>query len=161
MATSSLYETEPVGGPDQDHFINAVAVIDTELEPRELLEAVIEIERRHGRIRRERWGPRTLDVDILVYEGRSVDEPGLNVPHPHIADRRFVLEPLSEVWPDAQISPGLVASAAMGRVLEQEVVRFVREEPPKAASVEVAGWQVFAVTMGLALAFWWLVDWIL
>ena len=161
VGVSSLYETEPIGGPEQDAFINAVAVIDTELEPRQLLDALIEIERRHGRIRRERWGPRTLDLDILVFEGRTIDEPGLTVPHPHIAERRFVLEPLAEVWPDAEIEQAMSAQRAVERVLDQEVARFHRNEPQTGDEAEVAGWQVFAVTMGLALAFWWLVDWIL
>lgn len=155
-ATSSLYETAPVGGPEQGPYINAVVVLDTRLEPRQVLETLLSIERAHGRRRRERWGPRTLDLDLLVYAGRQVDEPGLTVPHPHIAKRRFVLEPLSEVWPDAPIGDGRTALEAMEATLDQDVVRFDREKP--APTPDVSAWQVFAVTMGLALAIWWLVD---
>jgi 2-amino-4-hydroxy-6-hydroxymethyldihydropteridine diphosphokinase len=161
VATSSLYETASVGGPEQADYINAVAMVETDLEPGALMQGLLAIERSHGRERREKWGPRTLDLDLLVYEGRTVDEPGLTVPHPRIADRRFVLEPLSEVWPDAPIGDGSTALAAMERTLDQDVVRFTREDPSEAEPAEVAAWQVFAVTMGLALAFWWLIDLVL
>jgi len=96
---SPVYETAPVGGPDQDHYLNAVVGLDTEIAPRDLLENLLEIERMAGRVRGERWGPRTLDLDILTYGGEIVDEPGLTVPHPEIRNRRFVLTPLADVAP--------------------------------------------------------------
>lgn len=161
VAVSSLYETEPVGGPEQGDYLNAVVLVDTDLSPREVLRHLLGIERAHGRIRRERWGPRTLDLDLLVHEGTTVDEPGLTVPHPAIRERRFVLEPLSEVWPEAPIGDGVIASEAMERVLDQSVVGFSRDDSSSVETTDVAPWQVFVVTMALALAFWWLMDWVL
>ena len=161
IAVSSIYETAPVGGPEQGDYLNAVVVVDTGLEPREVMDELLAIERSHGRRRGERFGPRTLDLDLLVYDGASVDEPGLAVPHPRIAERRFVLEPLAEVWPDAAIARDLTAEAAVAAVADQDVVLFQREPKPARDEATVAPWQVFAVTMGLALGFWWLVDLIL
>jgi uracil phosphoribosyltransferase len=105
-AVSSLYETAPVGGPDQGDYLNAVVLAETDLPPADVLERLLDIERGMGRERRERWGPRTIDLDILVYGERSVAVPGLTVPHPRMAERRFVLEPLAEVWPDLNV-PGI------------------------------------------------------
>jgi len=97
---SACYETEPVGGPPQGRYLNAVATGRTALAPRALLEACLAVERERGRERRERWAARTLDVDLLLYGDRSLDEPGLRVPHPRLHERRFVLEPLAEIAPD-------------------------------------------------------------
>lgn len=100
-AVSRLIETEPVGGPPgQSMFLNAACAVETTLPPRELLHLALEIERRCGRIRGERWGPRTLDVDILLYDGLVLDEPDLVIPHPRMQERRFVLEPLAEIAPE-------------------------------------------------------------
>ena len=100
--TSSLYETSPLGGPPQRSFINAVARIATSLEPRGLLELCKETERRLGREPNEmRWGPRVVDLDILLYDRDKVGETDLEIPHPRIRERRFVLVPLLEVDPDA------------------------------------------------------------
>lgn len=100
-ATSSFYLTRPVGGPaDQPPYINAAAVVSTRLEPLELLEELLRIERRLGRERREKWGPRPIDLDILLWQGRSVRERGLVVPHPWLPVRRFVLRPLAEIASD-------------------------------------------------------------
>lgn len=104
-ARSSLHRTAPVGYADQPDFINACAVVETRLAPRALLEGLLEIEKRHGRVRAIPNGPRTLDLDIILYGGATIDEPGLRVPHPRAHERAFVLEPLLEVWPDAVI-PG-------------------------------------------------------
>ena len=156
---SSIYETAPMGGPRQGDYLNAVVVVESELTPREILDELLRIERTHGRARRERWGPRTLDLDLLVYEGLTVDEPGLTVPHPRIAERRFVLEPLAEIWPGAHVG-GSTAGDLMAAVADQDVVRY-RRDPPAGTEAPVAPWQVFAVTIGLALAFWWLVDLVL
>ena len=102
---SSLYRTVPVGYAEQPPFINAVALVDTKLGPRALLDHLLEIERRHGRVRDIPNGPRTLDLDIVLYGEQVIDEPGLKVPHPRAHERAFVLAPLVDVWPEAVI-PG-------------------------------------------------------
>lgn len=104
---SSLLRTAPVGGIEQADFINAVAELDTTLPPLQLLYALFEIERAHGRDRRRelRWGPRTLDLDLLIYGDEIIELEGLSVPHPRMAERRFVLAPLAEIAPQAVI-PG-------------------------------------------------------
>ncbi len=105
-AVSAISETDPVGFLDQPPFLNAVARLQTELSPRDLLERLLAVEQSLGRIRGgERYGPRTIDLDLLLYEGRMVDEPGLQVPHPRLQERRFVLEPLLELEPDLEV-PG-------------------------------------------------------
>ena len=98
-AGSPIYETAPVGGPDQDPYFNAVVKLKSDLSPRSLLARLLEIEKDAGRVRDERWGPRTLDLDILVYDDNTIDEPGLTVPHPEMRNRRFVLMPLADVAP--------------------------------------------------------------
>jgi 2-amino-4-hydroxy-6-hydroxymethyldihydropteridine diphosphokinase len=105
VAVSELRETEPVGGVEQPRFVNGAVAVETALAPRELLEELLEIERSLGRVRAERWGPRTIDLDLLLYGGQTIDEPGLRVPHPHLHERRFALEPLVELDPDLDI-PG-------------------------------------------------------
>jgi 2-amino-4-hydroxy-6-hydroxymethyldihydropteridine diphosphokinase len=97
VAVSALRETDPVGVLDQPRFLNCAAALETELSPRALLEELLAIEQRLGRERRERWGPRTIDLDLLLYGDEVVDEPGLTVPHPRLHERRFVLEPLAEL----------------------------------------------------------------
>jgi 3-oxoacyl-[acyl-carrier protein] reductase len=98
---SSYFETEPEGGPpDQPAFINAVAEIETDLEPPELMSLLLDIERGLGRVRGERYGPRTIDLDILLYGDLIIDEPGLRIPHPRMHERGFVLEPIAEIAPD-------------------------------------------------------------
>ncbi|MDE0803571.1 MAG: 2-amino-4-hydroxy-6-hydroxymethyldihydropteridine diphosphokinase [Acidimicrobiales bacterium] len=99
VATSDLYETDPVGGPDQGRFLNLVAQIDTDLGPHDLLGVCHRIESAAGRVRDVRWGPRTLDVDILWIDGVTIDTPDLTIPHPRMWERRFVLEPLAELDP--------------------------------------------------------------
>lgn len=98
VAVSTLRETEPVGYRDQPRFLNGAAALRTELEPRELLELLLTVERELGRDRSgPRFGPRTIDLDLLLYEGRVVSEPGLDVPHPRLHERAFALEPLLEL----------------------------------------------------------------
>jgi 2-amino-4-hydroxy-6-hydroxymethyldihydropteridine diphosphokinase len=116
LRVSSFRETDPVGVTDQPRFVNAVAELETGLGARDLLERLLEIERQLGRDRsgEERWGPRTIDLDLLLYGGDVIDEPGLSVPHPRLAERRFVLEPLHElnpglVLPDGRAVGGLLA----------------------------------------------------
>ena len=107
LARSSLYRSTPFGGVEQPDFINAVVQLETELSARALLTELQGIERAQGRDRDgERWGPRTLDLDLLVYGLERISEPGLLVPHPGIAERNFVLLPLSEIAPDLDV-PGL------------------------------------------------------
>jgi 2-amino-4-hydroxy-6-hydroxymethyldihydropteridine diphosphokinase len=96
-AVSTLRDTAPVGKLDQPRFLNGAARVETELSPRELLDALLRIERELGRVRRERWGPRTIDLDLLLYGDEQLDEPGLTVPHPRLHERRFALEPLAEL----------------------------------------------------------------
>ena len=98
VAVSAIRETQPVGYLDQPQFLNAAAAIDTDLPPRELLDRLLGIERRLGRTREgPRFGPRTIDLDLLLYGEERVDEPGLAVPHPRLHERLFVLEPLSDL----------------------------------------------------------------
>ena len=106
VAVSQLRETEPVGLVEQPPFLNGAVAIDTSLTPRALLDLLLEIERSLGRVRGERWGPRTIDLDLLAYGDERVDEEGLHVPHPRLHERRFALEPLAELDPELEI-PGL------------------------------------------------------
>jgi 2-amino-4-hydroxy-6-hydroxymethyldihydropteridine diphosphokinase len=132
---SGVYETEPVGGPAQDPYLNAVAVLDTTAEPHDLLTSLHRIEAAHERAREVRWGPRTLDLDIVASDGKAVRAPDLEIPHPRAAERRFVLEPLCEVWPEATVGKGLTAAAARALVSDQGVallaVRWLEEEPDR------------------------------
>lgn len=106
VRASRLYRTEPWGNADQPAFVNAAAAVATALAPRELLDALLAIERAQGRVRDgERWGPRVIDLDILVYGDAPIDEPGLHVPHPHLAERAFALLPLANLDPALEI-PG-------------------------------------------------------
>jgi 2-amino-4-hydroxy-6-hydroxymethyldihydropteridine diphosphokinase len=100
VAVSPLYETDQVGGPDQGAFLNLVVELDTDRTPRELLALCAEREEAAARVREVRWGPRTLDVDVLWVDGATVDEPDLVVPHPRMRERRFVLAPLRDLAPD-------------------------------------------------------------
>ncbi len=102
-AVSALYLTPPWGKVDQPAFLNAAALIDTTLSPRQLLTAVLDIERQLGRERLERWGPRRIDIDILLFGSLEMDEPGLHIPHPRLTERAFALVPLQDVMPDAVI----------------------------------------------------------
>lgn len=101
VAFSHLYETEPVGELDQPRFLNLAAVVETVLEPLEVLEAAKAIERRLGRQRRPRWGPREIDIDLILWEGREMASEMLTLPHPEFRTRAFVLAPLAEIAPDA------------------------------------------------------------
>lgn len=112
VATSPFYRTPPVGPQDQPDFCNAVAGIETELEPLPLLDALQAIETAEGRRRGRRWGPRTLDLDILLYGDCRIDEPRLRVPHPYLHERAFALIPLAAVAPDAVV-PGHGRAAAL------------------------------------------------
>jgi 2-amino-4-hydroxy-6-hydroxymethyldihydropteridine diphosphokinase len=104
LRRSRLYRSAPWGRVDQPEFVNAVAALETALAPRELLDALLAIERAAGRERdATRWGPRVLDLDILVYGSRMLNERGLHVPHPHLHERAFVLVPMAEIAPDFEV----------------------------------------------------------
>ena len=106
VAASALRETEPVGVGEQPRFINGAVALDTTLPARELLDRLLTVEQRFGRIRAAgEHGPRTLDLDLLLYGDDVIDEPGLTLPHPRLHERRFVLEPLAELAP-ALVVPG-------------------------------------------------------
>jgi 2-amino-4-hydroxy-6-hydroxymethyldihydropteridine diphosphokinase len=123
LATSSLYRTAPVGKPDQPDFINAVVVLETELTPFDLLRHLLALEGRHGRVRTERNGPRTLDLDLLLLGHQVIHVPGLEVPHPRMHERAFVLLPLSEVSPQAVIPGRGPLARLLLQVSDQRVSR--------------------------------------
>jgi 2-amino-4-hydroxy-6-hydroxymethyldihydropteridine diphosphokinase len=108
VAVSTLRETDPEGYADQPRFLNGVAALETELPPRGLLDRLLTVEHDLGRVRGEgpRFGPRTIDLDLLLYGDEVVDEPGLVVPHPRLAERQFVLEPLHELEPALGLPDG-------------------------------------------------------
>ena len=105
VAVSALRETDPVGVVEQPPFLNGAVALETDLAPRDLLDVLLSVERGLGRERRERWGPRTIDLDLLLYGDETIDEPGLTVPHPRLHERRFALEPLLDLDPELAI-PG-------------------------------------------------------
>ncbi|MFZ1129557.1 MAG: 2-amino-4-hydroxy-6-hydroxymethyldihydropteridine diphosphokinase [Terriglobales bacterium] len=102
LAASSLYETQPVDVPDQPWFLNCIAAIDTDQPPRALLQLALQVEAAMGRLRMKDKGARTIDIDIVLFGNRVLDQPGLKIPHPAMHQRRFVLEPLVEIAPDVQ-----------------------------------------------------------
>jgi 2-amino-4-hydroxy-6-hydroxymethyldihydropteridine diphosphokinase len=124
VAVSPVYETDPVGGPDQGRFLNLVVQLETDLTARELLAVCHRLESGAQRVRMQRWGPRTLDVDIIWIDGVTVDEPDLVIPHPRWSERTFVLAPL------ADLAPELVGDDVLARAQGQ----VERVEP-------LAGWE--------------------
>ncbi|NMZ71272.1 2-amino-4-hydroxy-6-hydroxymethyldihydropteridine diphosphokinase [Pseudomonas peli] len=115
IAQSSFYSSDPLGPADQPRYVNAVAALDTELSPLALLDALQTIELEQGRTRKaERWGPRTLDLDILLFGERLLDEPRLTVPHYHMHARAFVLYPLAEIAPDLKLPDGRALIELLG-----------------------------------------------
>jgi 2-amino-4-hydroxy-6-hydroxymethyldihydropteridine diphosphokinase len=117
LQASTLYRSAPVGPQDQPDFINAVASVETALTAEELLDALQQIEQQHGRVRTTHWGPRSLDLDILLYGNMSIRTPRLTIPHPEMARRCFVLEPLLEIDPEVEI-PGLGPAIDLYRGLQ-------------------------------------------
>lgn len=109
-ARSSVYRTAPWGKLDQPDFLNMAVLLRTDMPAEALLDTCLAIERESGRERRERWGPRTLDIDVLTYGTEAIDRPGLQVPHPRIAERAFVLVPLAEIAPGLEIGGSAVAT---------------------------------------------------
>jgi 2-amino-4-hydroxy-6-hydroxymethyldihydropteridine diphosphokinase len=110
LAVSALYETQPIDVPDQPWFLNCVAAIETNKTPRELLQLALRVEAAMGRLRMREKGARNIDIDLVLFGDRLVDEPGLKIPHPAMHQRRFVLEPLAEIAPEAR-HPGLGKTA--------------------------------------------------
>lgn len=123
VARSALYRTAPVGFAEQPAFVNACALVETALGPRELLEGLLAIERSHGRVRDVPNGPRTLDLDIVLYGELCLHEHGLTLPHPRAHERAFVLAPLLDVWPEAVIPGRGAASSLRDRLRGQQVER--------------------------------------
>ena len=115
VAVSPVYETEPVGGPEQGPFYNIVVELETNRDPRQLLELCRELERAAERTREIRWGPRTLDVDVLLVGDLTVDDEDLAVPHPRMAGRNFVMVPLLDLAPDIEVA-GYDPDQAVGTV---------------------------------------------
>lgn len=120
VAVSTLRETDPVGYASQPRFLNGAAALETELPPRELLERLLAVERALGRVRGEgpRFGPRAIDLDLLLCGRETVDEPGLTLPHPRLAERRFVLEPLHELDPGLRLPDGRAVRDLLGARLQ-------------------------------------------
>jgi len=156
VRVSSLYETAPIGGPDQEPYLNAVAIIDTDLSARDLLQQCLQIEQNAGRERIERWGPRTLDLDLLLYGDEIINEEGLEVPHPRLTERRFVLDPLLEIWPDAVLPDGVPLLSYRAGVADQVVQQHRALIADRATSLAL----FLLIGLG-ALAIWWLGDWLL
>ncbi len=151
-AISGLYESDPVGGPDQDPYLNAVVILDTEMSAAELLGALQELEGAAGRKRTVKWGPRTLDLDILTSDGPAVRTSELVIPHKASAQRRFVLEPLAEVWPDATVAGGVPASTALSEVREQGVDLLARRWSTPGANRVGRVWVLSQFAWFLAIA---------
>ena len=153
-SVSSLYETEPVGGPEQGPYLNAVVLIETSLDGHRVLELANQIEAALGRERGTHWGPRTLDVDLVATSGDPIDDPPrLVVPHPRSVDRRFVLEPLSEIWPAAPVGGGVTASEALRDSPPDGVDLLSREwttDRPRTGVLWVAGQMLIFLAIGAA-----------
>lgn len=122
VASSRLYETAPQELHDQPAFLNQVVCVETTLSPRELLARCLAVEDRLGRERRVRFGPRTLDIDILLYEGVESDEPELTLPHPRLWQRAFVLVPLADVWEHARSMPAADVAALAANLAKTQAV---------------------------------------
>lgn len=129
VATSGVYETAPQGMVDQEPFYNAVVVVETELDPVKVVDRLLGIEREMGRVRGPRWGPRLIDLDLILCGDRSICTASVEVPHPRYRQRRFVLEPLVEVWPDARDPDGTPVADMLEAVSGQAVT-----------PIDVPGW---------------------
>ena len=127
QAVSPLYETAPLGPVEQPAFLNAVVLVGVDREPRDTLATLQAIERAHGRTRGPRWGPRPIDLDLLLFGTRSVAVAGLTIPHPRMTERRFVLQPLLDVWPAAALPDGTPLERFLPLVSDQ-AVRVVAED---------------------------------
>ncbi|MHB0998016.1 MAG: 2-amino-4-hydroxy-6-hydroxymethyldihydropteridine diphosphokinase [Armatimonadota bacterium] len=124
LKKSSVYETEPVGYMDQPDFLNSVIEIDTELDPVQLLHSTQQIEKDMGRVRNLKWGPRVIDIDILIFDNLKIDTTELVLPHPRITERAFVIIPLAEIAPDLIINNS-VSVIELSRKLSDQAIRKV------------------------------------
>ena len=129
VARSSNWKTPPWGLIEQPAFVNACVAVTTELTPRELLDLCLATETSLGRRREVKWGPRVIDLDVLDYDGRDVDEPGLRLPHPFLTERAFVLAPLAEIAPDRVVAGATVAEH-LAKVDASGVERIERPASP-------------------------------
>jgi len=128
-AVAPLYRTDPVGYTDQDWFLNTVALLETRLSPSELLGVLMEAENKMGRERAIRWGPRVIDLDILLYGELTINWPDLQIPHPRLEERAFVVVPLADLLPDLRLPGGRTAAelaADLSRL--QRVERYERQK---------------------------------
>ena len=125
---SSYYETAPIGFTEQPDFVNAVALIETELEPADLLHIVVGIENDMGRVRSQRWGPRVIDIDLLLYNNTEADTPELTLPHPRMMERAFVMAPLAEIAPDLELPDGRKPPEVLDDLKGQRIRRLVEVE---------------------------------
>ncbi|MXX64932.1 MAG: 2-amino-4-hydroxy-6-hydroxymethyldihydropteridine diphosphokinase [Acidimicrobiia bacterium] len=131
MACSDVYETEPIGLTEQNAFFNAVVLVETRLAPAGLLDRLLQIEQDMGRQRTRRWGPRIIDLDLILHGSTILSGPSVEVPHPRYRQRRFVLQPLVEVWPNASDPDGTRIAELLDAVSDQVINK-----------VEVSGWPV-------------------
>ncbi len=155
---SSWYETAPIGDSAQEPYLNAVAIIETELSPLNLMGALHEIERHQGRERRERWDSRTIDLDILLYGRLSISDDELVVPHPELTARRFALEPLVEAWPDAALPDGTFIETFLPNVQDQSVERIETLQRTQDLYKDLSRWAPFIVFLIVGLGsvlVWW------
>jgi 2-amino-4-hydroxy-6-hydroxymethyldihydropteridine diphosphokinase len=134
IAISSVYETDPVGGVEQDPYLNAVIIIATQLEPEELLKSALDIENLAHRVREVRWGPRTLDIDVIDVAGFSSETDQLTVPHPRAHERAFVLVPFFEIAPEWKLGGEKSVSELQADVQDQCVI--------KRAELKLIGWEL-------------------
>lgn len=158
VAVSSIYSTAPVGDVTQDDFLNGVVLLETEKSPTAILDHCLAVEQERGRVRAVKWGPRTLDLDILLVGSQSVSEPGIRVPHPELVNRRFVLEPLLEVWPDARLPTGDLLADYLPLVADQQLERF---DPGLSTGRAMFNRVAFLGPMiASILVVWWAVGWL-
>lgn len=155
LSIAPLYESAPVGGPDQDPYLNSVVVLESDLAPGELLDRLHEIEHEEGRERKTHWGPRTLDLDIVSTDGSPISTEVLTVPHPRASEREFVLRPLVEVWPEAPVAKDLTAAGALAGMEPQDVDLLARVWlPPRPlwpAYALVAGQFILMLTVAVVI----------
>ncbi|WP_066634349.1 2-amino-4-hydroxy-6-hydroxymethyldihydropteridine diphosphokinase [Desulfolucanica intricata] len=125
VAVAPFYKTAPVGYLDQDWFLNSVIECKTEIPPRELLYALLDIENKMGRVRTIRWGPRVVDLDLLIYENERINEPDLIVPHPRMTERAFVIVPLADLAPDLKMPGGQTATSLAEQLKKEQQIEEV------------------------------------
>lgn len=125
QAVSSFYQSQPVGPQNQPDYVNAVACLNTDLNAQALLALLLEVERLHGRVRNPelRWGPRTLDLDLLLYGNQIIQEPNLIVPHPELCKRAFVVYPLAEIAPDLVLPNGLRLKTYQDQLIASDLIK--------------------------------------